>query len=56
MRDLRNEMYSVKDETSDNTIIHTKSGDKLKIEELEERVKQLERDVAILKSRHTTLR
>lgn len=56
MRDLRNEMYSVKDETSDNIILHTKSGEKTKIEELEERVKQLERDVAILKSRHTTLR
>jgi len=56
MRDLRNEMYSVKDETSESTIIHTKSDNETKIEELEERVKQLERDVAILRSRHTTLR
>lgn len=56
MRDLRNEMYSVKDTPSDDTIIHTKSGNEIKIEELEERVKKLERDVMFLKSMHATLR
>jgi len=56
MRDLRNEMYSAnKDESTD--ISHNDESEKpSRLAELELRVKQLERDVSILKSRHTTLK